>query len=104
MFIRRFIFARVIKLPVGTWWRCWISRRLDLRNIFWLFGSDFGSGTDNEIGKAARTFGPHLPFILVASHDVTQREEHTRKQQHEKKEANNVPAFQHALTGAPFSP
>src|SRR5215475_473510 len=104
MFIRRFIFAGVIKLPVGTRWRYGISCRLDLRNLFWLFGSAFGFGTDNEIGHPARTLGPHLPFILVASHDVTQREEHARKQQHEKKEANNVPAFQHALTGAPFSP
>jgi len=48
--------------------------------------------------------GTNLPVVLIAPHNVTQREEHAREQQHQHEQADDMPALQNALSGAPSFP
>ncbi len=49
--------------------------------------------------------GAGAGLLVVASHDVTEREKYARKQQHQHEQADDMPAFEHTLSSArSFSP
>ncbi len=45
--------------------------------------------------------GTHRAIVLVAPHDVTEREKYARKQQHQHEQTDDMPAFEHTLASAP---
>src|SRR5258707_1397032 len=97
-----FLVARVIKLPIG------IRRRGRVG------GGGGGSGNARSLRIRVRLVkkgilrllektrrGAHGVIVLIAPHDVTEREKYARKQQHQHEQADDMPAFEHTVSSAP---
>src|SRR5882757_7200587 len=97
-----FAVTGVIKLPIrirrrgrvrgrGVKWR--IVGPLRTRILLWR----------NGIGRFVEKVGCGADWTveLVVPHDVTERKKYARKQQHQHEQADDVPAFEHPLSGAP---
>src|SRR5260370_21753360 len=96
-----FLVARVIKLPIGIRRRGRVRRR----------GGGSGKASSLRIRvrlvkKGILRFlektrrGAHRVIVLIAPHDVTEREKYARKQQHQHEQADDMPAFEHTFSCA----
>src|SRR6266849_4327781 len=97
-----FMIARVIKLPIRIRGRGRIRRRGGRSRIFRPFRTRVRLGETGVLRlleKVRRS--AYRAIDLVAPQDKTEREKYARKQQHQHEQADDMPAFEHTLSGAP---
>ena len=103
MLIRSLAFSGVIELPVRTGRGYGIGCGFELRRIFRALRFDVGFRFDNHVRWHNCAFRADLALKLIAAHNVAEGEEDAGEKQHEEKQPNDVPAFQHAIPRASFS-
>src|SRR5277367_2495884 len=103
-------FAGVVKAPVGTWLRILVGRsvgrrsggsRRRRRRIFRAFrGRILLRGNECVRGCARIAGGSDLAVVLIAAHNVAEREKYAGKDEHQHKQADDVPGLQDTLARA----